>query len=100
MENREYKKNTSFDDFLMDFQLTRDNYILLIRSLLDRSKLIQKRDPSDIWINPFAKSIPKIWQANTDAQFVLDAYVAATYVSSYITKFDRNLTTAFKKIKD
>ena len=100
LENREYKKNTTFDDFLMDFQLTRDNYILLIRSLLDPSKLIQKRDPSDIWINPFAKSIPKLWQANTDAQFVLDAYAATTYVSSYITKFDCNLTTAFEKIKD
>ena len=84
----------------MDFQLTRDNYILLVRSLLDRTTLIQKRDPSDIWINPFAKSIQKLWQANTNAQFVLYAYVEATYVSSYITKFDRNMTTAFKTIKD
>ena len=37
---------------------------------------------------------------NTYAQFVLDAYASTTYVSSYITKFDRNMTTAFKKIKD
>ena len=44
--------------------------------------------------------MPKLWQANTDAQFVLDAYATTTYVSSYITKFDCNMTTAFKKIKD
>ena len=37
---------------------------------------------------------------NTNAEFVLDAYIAAAYVSSYITKFDRNMTTTFKKIKD
>ena len=30
---------------------------------------------------------------------MLDSYAVATYVSSYITKFDCNLTTAFKKIK-
>ena len=70
LENRQYRKNTSFNDFLMEFQLTRDNYILLVHSFLDRTTLIQKGDPSEIWINPFAKSIPKLWKANTDAQFL------------------------------
>ena len=60
LENRQYKKNTSFNDFVMEFQLTRDNYILLVHSLLDRTTLIQKGDPSKILINPFAKSIPKL----------------------------------------
>ena len=90
----------SFVSLLQELQIPRDEYILILRSLLTRPTLILKRAQVDIWINAFAKTIPDLWQANTYTQYVLDAYATAKYVSSYITKKDRTMTTTFKKIKE
>ena len=57
-----------------------------------------ERKPSDTWTNSFARDIPEIWLANTDSHFVLNSYAAASYCSSYMTKLDRSMTSAFKKI--
>jgi hypothetical protein len=42
--------------------------------------------------------MPNLWNANTDAQFVLNAYVATSYCSSYMTKVDKSMTNAFRRI--
>ena len=42
----------------------------------------------------------KLWRANTDAQFVLNANIAAMYCSSYMVKVDKSMTHAFKRIRD
>ena len=39
-----------------------------------------------------------LWNANTYAQYILNAYAATSYCSSYTTKLDRSMTSAFKKI--
>ena len=86
--------------FLQDLQLTKHEYIDLIHSSLLHSVLLLKRNPCDVWINAFAKQIPQLWHANTDAQFILNAHAAATYCSSYMTKMDHSMTSAFKKIRE
>ena len=43
--------------------------------------------------------MPVMWNANTDAQYVLNAYVAASYCTSYMTKVDKSMTTAFRKLR-
>ena len=90
----------SFDSFLDELALTKDEYILILWSSLKRPTLLLKRDPSYIWINPFAKGIPQLWLANIDAQFIVDLYVVSSYCSSYMEKFDRTLTSAFRKIRE
>jgi len=62
--------------------------------------LILKINPWDVCIDAFAKQIPQLCHANTDAQFILNAHAAATYCSSYMTKMDRSMTSAFKKIRE
>jgi hypothetical protein len=42
--------------------------------------------------------MPNLWNANTDAQYVLNAYVATSYCSSYMTKVDKSMTNAFRRI--
>ena len=39
-----------------------------------------------------------LWNANIDAQYVLNAYVAASYCSSYMTKVDKSRINEFKRI--
>ena len=40
-----------------------------------------------------------LWNANTDTQYILNAYATSSYCSSYMTKLDRSMTSAFKKIR-
>lgn len=43
--------------------------------------------------------MPQLWYANIDKQFILDAYVVASYCSSYMTKQDMTLSFAFHQIQ-
>ena len=58
-----------------------------------------QRKPSEIWNNSFAYNMPHLWNENKDAQYVLNAYVVASYCTSYMTKVDRSKTNAFKRIR-
>ena len=43
--------------------------------------------------------MPHLWNENTYPQCILNAYASAFYCSSYMTKLDRSMTSAFKKIR-
>jgi hypothetical protein len=88
----------SFEDFLMHMSITEDEYIQLLQSTLKQPTVFLKRKPSHMWNNSFSKDMPNMWNVNTDAQYVLNAYVATLYYSSYMTKVDKSMTSAFKKI--
>ena len=98
LEKKHYDKLTSHEDFLDEFQLTETAYIELIQSTLTQPMVFLQRKPSEIWNNNFAYNMPHLWNANTNAQYVLNAYAAASYCSSYMTKVDRSMTNAFKRI--
>lgn len=67
----------------------------MLQMTLTRRVLLLKRHPTDIWTNAFAKKVPPLWYANTDTQFLLDAYAATSYCSSYMTKQDTTTSLAF-----
>jgi hypothetical protein len=46
----------------------------------------------------FFKDMSVMWNANTDVQYFLNAYVAASYCTSYMTKVDKSMTSAFIRI--
>ena len=100
LETKQFSKNMLFQAFLNELAMTRDEYILLLCSSISWLTLLLRRDPLDIWINPFVKGMAKLCQANTDAQFVLDSYAIATYISSHITKLDHPMTNSFRQIKE
>ena len=87
-----------FEEFLNKFEINEETYILAIRSLLNRPQIFLKRGLNDIRTNAFNKNISHMWFANTDIQFILDHYVAATYCTSYMTKVDKSMTTELKSI--
>ena len=39
-----------------------------------------------------------MWNANEDAQDVLNSYAAASYCTSYMTKVEKPMTSAFRRI--
>jgi hypothetical protein len=88
----------SFEDFLAELNLTEDEYIQAIQSTLKQPTIFLKRKLSHIWNNNFSKDMPVMWNANTDAQYVLNAYAATSYCTSYMTKVDKSMTSAFRRI--
>jgi hypothetical protein len=88
----------SFADFLIELNLTKDEYIQAIQCTLKQPTIFLKRKLSHIWNNIFSKDMPVMWNANTYAQYVLNAYAAASYCTSYMTKVDKSMTSAFRRI--
>jgi hypothetical protein len=88
----------SFDNFLTELNLTEDEYIQAIQCTLKQPKIFLKETFSHIWNNSFSKYMPVMWNANTDAQYVLNVYVVASYCTSYMKKVDKYMTSAFRRI--
>jgi len=45
----------------------------------------------DIWTNVFNIHAWPMWEANTNAQYILDSYFATTYCIFYLTKLDKSI---------
>jgi hypothetical protein len=85
-------------DFLSRLDLNEDIYIYImaLRSTLKKPVVFLKKNVIDIWINVFGRLVGPLWQTNTDAQFVLHPYVAASYCTSYLIKVDKFVTAEMK----
>ncbi|XP_059077054.1 uncharacterized protein LOC131876217 [Cryptomeria japonica] len=98
LQTTNYNISFTFQMFLNELDITEDEYIIALRSTIHRPTLFLQRKPSETWNNSFGRKIPQLWKANTDAQFVLNAYAAAMYYSSYMAKVDKSMTQEFKRI--
>jgi hypothetical protein len=99
LEQKNYQNQMTFEDFLVEMDLEEDKYIQLIQCKLKQLTIFLKRKPSHIWNNSFAKDMPNLWNANIDAQYMLNAYAATSYCSSYMNKVDKSMTNAFRRIR-
>ena len=90
-------RETTFTEFLEDLDISEDDYLLAIRSTLERSKVFLERNPSEIRVNPYMKQLIKAWQGNHDIQFVLDAYACAMYIVSYINKSQKGMSSLLER---
>jgi hypothetical protein len=60
----------TFEEFLTDFDLSLDQYILAIRSTLKKATVLLKRLPSEIKMNAYNPRLLELSEANMDIQFV------------------------------
>jgi len=85
-------KDICFDEFLLNLQLNEEMYILALCSTLQKPTLFLKRKPNDIQTNVYGKHVGPLWEANIDAQFILDPSTVISYCTSYLTKVDKSIT--------
>ncbi|WAR00547.1 hypothetical protein MAR_024919 [Mya arenaria] len=85
-------EDMSFNEFLVKCGISYENYILAIRSGLKKTQVFLKRRVVDMRVNAYNMGILKIWQANTDLQFVLDPWAVCVYISSYMIKSQRGMS--------
>jgi hypothetical protein len=98
LEQQDFDDLMIFEDFLVELNLTEDEYIQAIQSILKQPTIFLKRKLSHIWNNSFSKDMPVMWNANTDEKYVLNAYATTSYCTSYMIKVDKSMTSAFRRI--
>ena len=79
-------ENISFEELLDKLEVTEDQYILAIRSSLNRPTVFLKRNSNELRINNYNKHCLLAWRANMDIQFILDIYSCAVYVVELLRK--------------
>jgi hypothetical protein len=88
-----------FDAFLIEINLLEYEYIKSIQCMLKQPTVFLKRKLSHIWNNSFSKDTLVMWKENTDAQYMLNAYATVFYCALYMTKVDKSMTSAFRRIR-
>lgn len=74
----------TFEQMLINLDITEQNYYLAIRSNLNSPTIFLKRNPNELRVNNYNSACLSAWRANMDIQFVLDVYACAMYIVSYI----------------
>ncbi|XP_043472427.1 uncharacterized protein LOC122505072 [Leptopilina heterotoma] len=90
----------TFEEYLAYTQLQLNDYILAVRATLKRPKIILKRSPIDIYLNPYSKKILELQQSNMDIQFILDPFACSIYIVDYINKADRGMSKLLRSAVD
>ena len=89
---------TTLEDLLNYFELSYQDYLLVIRSSLVSDKLFLKRKPYEGRVNMYMKNLLHIWEANMDCQLCLNAYSVINYIVNYINKENRGLSLNLDKV--
>ena len=78
----------SFDEVLIKADISASEYTQALEVTSKGSVVVLNREPNE-WNNNYNGSVTLAWQANTDIQYVLNAYACVMYVALYIMKKDR-----------
>jgi hypothetical protein len=73
-----------------------DDYLNAIRTSLKSTKIFLKRSLQEIRMNPYMTNLVDAWQANHDIQFVVDPFACARYITDYITKSAKGVSTLMR----
>jgi hypothetical protein len=91
------EEQLSYEEFLLKFDLSEEEYILCVRASISNPTVMLKRSLKETRTNNYNETILKAWQANIDIQFILDVYACAAYVASYVTKSQRGMSELLRK---
>lgn len=61
-------------------------YILAVRAGLDRPRVLLQRTLAEVWMNDYNEVLLRLWRANMDIQYVLNAHAAAQYIANYTSE--------------
>ena len=82
----------TFEQMLINLDITEQNDYLAIRSNLNSPTICLKRNPSELRVNNYNSACLNAWRENMYIQFVLDVYVCAMYIVSYISKAQKGMS--------
>ena len=98
LRNLERDNSFSFQEWLLMLDMCKETYIQVLRTSILEATIMLKREPKDIYTNNFNIGISTLWDANMDIQIVFNAFAAASYCTSYMTKNDTATSRAMQAI--
>ena len=93
-------EDITFDQLLINLNVTEQNYYLAIQSSLNSPTIFLRRNPNELRVNNYNSACLKAWRANMDIQFVLDVYACAAYIVSYISKSQKGMSQLLRRACD
>ncbi|XP_055685660.1 uncharacterized protein LOC129791526 [Lutzomyia longipalpis] len=90
----------SFPDILKKLKMTREEYIMALRSNIKRSRMFLKRSSKEVNINAYNESLIMCIESNMDIQFVVEIFALAKYVADYVSKAEAGVSKMLKEIND
>ena len=91
-----FRLNT-MSDFLDYFKMSKEDYINAIRTSITTETVFLKRHIDERWINNYNPATLAVWEANTDIQYIVNGYAAASYILDYVTKGERGLSETLRQ---
>ena len=76
--------------------MCKETYIQVLRTSITEATAMLKREPKYIYTNNFNIGISTLWDANMDIRIVFNAFAAASYCTSYMTKNDTATSRAMQ----
>jgi len=97
---RDFEGDIPMDTFLQSLDLSYEEYILAIRSSLNRHKVFLKRSTNAAFINAYNETLLRTWRANLDIQYIIDPYACAKYCVNYINKSAGGVSRMLKEVRN
>ena len=88
----------NLDEVLVKADISASEYIKALEVSSRGSVVVLKREPNECNINNYNSPVTLAWQANTDIQYVLNAYACIMYIASYIMKTNRAMGVLLKRV--
>ncbi|XP_078619175.1 uncharacterized protein LOC144886422 [Branchiostoma floridae x Branchiostoma japonicum] len=98
MEDKNTSPDISLENLLQKAKVNQHEYQQALKLTRSGEQIILKRQPSEIYINHFNPTILKLWRANMDIQYILDAYSCIMYITSYMVKAERAMSELLQKV--
>lgn len=71
-----------------------------LRQAAKKPSVVLKRDEADCYCNGYSPVLLRAWNGNLDIQYVTDAYSCVTYILSYISKSEHEMSEILKQARD
>ncbi|XP_050310997.1 uncharacterized protein LOC126746701 isoform X2 [Anthonomus grandis grandis] len=97
MRRLKYKPDLSFENFLADLGMSKDEYLNVIQHNIFKTTLFLERLPKDGFINNFNTEMFSMMKSNMDIQLVFEPYGCCTYIVNYINKSQRGVSDILMK---
>ncbi|XP_050294306.1 uncharacterized protein LOC126734651 [Anthonomus grandis grandis] len=91
------KPDLSFENFLADLGMSKDEYLNVIQHNIFKTTLFLERQPKDGFINNFNAEMFSMMKSNMDIQLVFEPYGCCTYIVNYINKSQRGVSDILMK---
>ena len=98
LDGMETEGDVTLDEVLNISEISFDSYLEALKTSKNGHSVVLRRNPSEMNINSYNPNLLRIWKANMDIQYILDAYACVMYVTSYMMKSEKAMGELLKQV--